>query len=72
LPTLKDKESEFVVELRNKYKKEMEREAFTCQRCGGRLSRKSGPYSVFLGYDNWKHNGCKYTRTLKRKEEETN
>jgi len=68
LLTLKDKESAFAIELKSKYEKEMKNEAFTCPLCGGHLSKKSGPYGEFLGCDNWKRNGCKYTRDIKKKE----
>jgi len=68
LLTLKDKESIFVIELKNSYGKEIEREAFTCPLCGGRLTKKTGPYSTFLGCCNWKNgSGCKYTRKYKAK-----
>ncbi|MDR1829849.1 MAG: topoisomerase DNA-binding C4 zinc finger domain-containing protein, partial [Candidatus Fibromonas sp.] len=66
LLTLKDRESVFVIELKSSYGKEMERESFTCPLCGGHLTKKTGPYSTFLGCSNWKNgDGCKYTRTLK-------
>jgi len=68
LLTLKDKESVFAMELKDSYGKEMEREKFTCPLCRGHLSKKTGPYSIFLGCSNWKKgNGCKYTRILKKK-----
>ena len=64
LLTIKDKESDFVCELRSLYGEEMKREAFSCPICGGRLSRKSGPYGDFYGCENYKTRGCRYIRRI--------
>lgn len=64
LLTVKDLESEFALELREKYADELKREQFTCPICGGYLTRKSGPYGEFFGCSSYKTTGCKYTRKI--------
>lgn len=66
LVTLKDKESEFVQELRAKYDKEMRQEAFICPLCGGKLMHKKGPYGEFMGCENYRSKGCRYIRNIRR------
>lgn len=66
LVTLKDKESEFVQELRAEYDKEMRQEAFICPLCGGRLMHKKGPYGEFMGCENYRSKGCRYIRNIGR------
>jgi DNA helicase IV len=64
LLTVKDQESEFAMELREKYAEELKKEQFTCPLCGGHLTRKSGPYGEFFGCSSYKTTGCKYTRKI--------
>ena len=64
LLTVKDQESEFILELREKFAEELKKEPFTCPLCGGCLIRKSGPYGDFFGCSSYKTAGCKYTRKI--------
>ena len=64
LLTVKDKESVFVQELKERYKDELERERFTCPLCGGRLLVKEGKFGKFLGCSNYKTTGCRYTKNI--------
>lgn len=64
--TVKDKESDFVRELKSRYGEDLKREWFECPRCGGRLLKKSGQYGEFWGCSNYKTTGCKYTRKIRR------
>lgn len=66
LVTIKDKESEFVSELRAEYNEEMNQEAYSCPKCGGKLYRKTGRYGEFYGCENYRKTGCKYTRNVIR------
>jgi DNA helicase-4 len=65
LLTLKGQESEFVLELTGRHQEDLQKEFFTCPRCGGRLIKKTGQYSSFLGCANYRKTGCTYTRKLK-------
>ena len=65
LVTVKDKESEFAMELKERYAKELKKEQFTCPLCGGNLLKKSGPYGEFIGCSNYSKTSCKYTRKIK-------
>ena len=65
LVTVKGQESEFVMELKKKYEKELKKEQFECPRCGGTLLKKTGPYGEFMGCSNYK-TGCTYTRQIKK------
>lgn len=62
--TVKDQESEFVLELRRKYAEDLKKEQFTCPLCGGTLVRKSGPYGDFFGCSGYRTTGCKYKRKI--------
>ena len=64
LLTVKDKESVFAQELKARYKDELEKERFTCPRCGGRLLVKEGKFGKFLGCSNYKTTGCRYTKNI--------
>lgn len=64
LVTIKDKESEFVQELKNSYGNEMQKEKYTCPKCGGRLIKKNGQYGDFLGCSNYYKDGCNYTKKI--------
>lgn len=67
LVTVKDKESEFVKELRASHGDLLRQEAFACPKCGGKLQRRSGPYGEFWGCANYRVSGCKFTRKIGRK-----
>ena len=64
LVTIKNKESEFVQELKNIYGTEMQKSKYTCPKCGGRLIRKHGQYGDFLGCSNYSKTGCNYTKKI--------
>ena len=65
--TVKDKESVFAQEMKNKYSEELKREQFECPKCGGKLLRKTGPYSDFFGCNNYRTTGCTYKRQIRQK-----
>ena len=65
--TVEGKESEFAIELKERYDKELKAERFTCPECGGRLIKHSGKYGDFYGCSNYKINGCKYKKQIIRK-----
>ncbi len=65
LLAIKGQESEFVLELTGRHQKDLQKDFFTCPRCGGRLIKKTGQYSSFLGCVNYRKTGCTYTRKLK-------
>ena len=67
LLTVKDKESVFAQELKNRYSEELKREQFECPKCGGKLLRKTGPYSDFFGCNNYRTTGCTYKRQIRQK-----
>lgn len=67
LLTIKDKESVFVQELRERYGEQLQKEQFECPLCGGRLVRRSGKYGEFFGCSNYKTGQCKYTRNIRWK-----
>lgn len=62
--TVKDRESIFALELRERYRREMAHECFTCPRCGGRLVRRQGPYGEFFGCSNYAKTRCGYVRKI--------
>ena len=64
----KNHESVFAKELHDRYENELKREQFECPICGGKLLRKTGPYSDFWGCENYRTTGCKYTRKIKNKQ----
>lgn len=64
LLTVDGKESEFAMELRKRYEREMRDARFICPRCGGRLYKKNGAYGEFYGCENYQSKGCKYTRKI--------
>lgn len=68
LVTIKNQESDFAMELKQRYGKELQQEQFECPLCGGRLLKKSGPYGEFFGCSNYRTTGCKYTRSIIHKE----
>ena len=68
LVTIKNQESDFAMELKQRFGKELQQEQFECPLCGGRLLKKSGPYGEFFGCSNYRTTGCKYTRSIIHKE----
>ena len=62
--TVSEKESEFAMELKNRYKEELKKERFECPLCGGRLVKRSGPYGDFFGCSNYRTTGCTYKRKI--------
>ena len=64
LVTLKDKESEFVLELREKYGDRMKKERFECPVCGGFLVKRKSAYGEYFGCSNYRSKGCTYTRNI--------
>lgn len=65
LVTVSNQESEFALELRERYSKELKKEQWECPSCGGTLLKKKGQYGEFIGCSNYKTLGCKYTRQIK-------
>jgi DNA helicase-4 len=68
LLTLQGKESEFAAELIYRYKEELDREKYTCPKCGGRLVMRTAKQGVnagnrFYGCSNYPE--CRYTRNVK-------
>lgn len=66
LVTLKDRESDFLRELHDKYAEEMKQEAYICPLCGGKLKHKKGQYGDFFGCENYRTTGCRYTRNIRK------
>ena len=58
-------ESEFAMELRERYGDELKKEQFECPLCGGRLVKRSGPYGEFFGCSNYRTTGCTYKRKIR-------
>jgi len=67
LVTLKDRESDFLRELYDKYAEEMKQEAYICPLCGGKLKHRTGRFGEFFGCENYKTIGCRYTRNIRKK-----
>ncbi len=63
--TVNNQESEFAMELKERYGEELKREQWECPVCGGKLLKKSGPYGEFFGCSNYKSSGCTYKRKIK-------
>lgn len=64
LVTVNHQESEFAIELKERYGNELKQEPWECPLCGGKLLRKKGPYGEFFGCSNYKTTGCKYKRRI--------
>lgn len=62
LVTVNNQESEFAMELKERYGNELKREQWECPLCGGKLLKKRGPYGEFFGCSNYKTTGCRYKR----------
>lgn len=65
LVTVSNQESEFAMELKERYGEELKREQWECPLCGERLLKKSGPYGEFYGCSNYRSLGCKFKRNIK-------
>ena len=65
LITVSNQESEFAMELKERYGDELKREQWECPLCGGKLLKKSGSYGEFFGCSNYSSTGCKYKRKIK-------
>lgn len=65
LVTVSNQESDFAMELKDRYSEELKREQWECPLCGGKLLKKVGPYGEFFGCSNYKVNGCTYKRKIK-------
>ena len=63
--TVNGQESEFAMELKERYGDELKKEQFECPLCGGRLVKRSGPYGEFFGCSNYRTNGCNYKRKIR-------
>lgn len=63
--TVNGQESEFALELKKRYKDELQKEPFECPLCGGRLLKRTGPYGEFWGCSNYRTNGCRYKRNFR-------
>ncbi len=70
LLTVKDKESVFAKELKERYGEELTKERFSCPLCGGKLIRRTGRFGEFFGCSNYKTGQCKYTRNIRWKNSE--
>jgi DNA helicase-4 len=66
LLTLKDRESVFATELKERYTEQLKKERFECPLCGGHLIKRAGKFGEFFGCSNYKNIGCKYTRNIRR------
>ena len=62
--TVDGQESEFAMELKERYRDELRKEQFECPLCGGRLIKRSGPYGEFFGCSNYQTTGCSYKRKI--------
>lgn len=65
LLTSKERKSDFIKEIEEKWEYELKKEKYRCPRCGGKLEFKKGPYGNFYGCENYKTTGCKFTVTIK-------
>ena len=63
--TVNGQESEFAMELKERYGEELKKEQFECPLCGGRLIKRHGPYGEFFGCSNYRTNGCTYKRKIR-------
>ena len=63
--TVNKQESEFAMELKERYGDELKKEQFECPLCGGRLGKYSGPYGEFFGCSNYRTSGCNYKRRIR-------
>ncbi len=64
---VKGYESDFILELEDKFADEIKREKYECPLCGGRLVRRNSQYGEFYGCSNYSTFGCKFTKNIKTK-----
>lgn len=68
LVTVKEQESIFALELITQYKEQMDKEKYSCPKCGGRLIKRKSQYGEFWGCSNYGSMGCKYKRNMIQKQ----
>ena len=56
--------SQFAMELKEKYDKQIKEEKWQCPLCGGKLVKRNGPYGEFFGCSNYRKSGCRYIRKI--------
>lgn len=62
--TVNKRISEFAIELKNTYRKQIKQEPWTCPLCGGKILRKKGQFGEFYGCSNYKTEGCKFVKKI--------
>ena len=62
--TVNNQESEFALELKRVFGKEINDDKYRCPECGGKLVKRQGPYGEFVGCANYRVHGCRYKREL--------
>ena len=67
LVTVNKQESEFALELKRVYGRQINDDKYRCPECGGKLVKKQGPYGEFVGCSNYRMYGCKYKREILRR-----
>ena len=65
--TVSNQESEFALELKQVFGREINDDKYRCPECGGKLVKRQGPYGEFVGCSNYRVHGCRYKRELLRK-----
>lgn len=65
--TVSNQESEFALELKRVFGREINDDKYRCPECGGKLVKRQGPYGEFVGCANYRVHGCRYKRELLRK-----
>lgn len=70
--TIQGQESQFAIELKRDFEKEIKKERFECPKCGGQLRKIQGKYGDFWGCSNYKISGCNYTRKLDKTANKSN
>lgn len=66
LLTIQGQESEFAMELKRDFEKEIKKERYECPKCGGQLRKIQGPYGEFYGCSNYKNTKCNYTKKIEK------
>ena len=64
LLTVNGIESDFAVELKSRYEREIKKEQWTCPLCGRRIVKRTGKNGEFFGCSNYREKGCRYTRNI--------
>ena len=62
--TVANQESEFALELKERYRDQLKREKYECPMCGGQLLKRTGSYGDFFGCSNYQKMGCTYKRKI--------